>query len=565
MTAEEQKLAKLERLWAKNKNLVSPEDRQLLKAKWLREKAEVDAKAAEVKKANPFWFYMPVTGEIAEDRMEFLKRYIRKEDIPQKLSGSLDIHMSDAPIRGASGGNQGGKTTSAIIEALMKASGKVPFCFDPESEFFKWKLPEKRYKWTEPQYVRIVSVDYQNGILKNLIPSFQKWTPKEFLKNGEWTDSYSAEKQILSIYWQGQLRGFIEFMSNKQDLASFQGPPRHMLIFDEEPDHDIYKENLLRLTTAESFEVFFAMTPTNGLSWVWDDIVCKGQDASGHNVEWLKIPSVCNPHANLKVLNEIMSEIPVYEERKMRLLGEFVSLSGLVYGRLFQKNVHVIDPFETGCDCGGAGSAHAGTCPYTNYLGYLGIDAHMVKPSCAVLAFIDSEDNFYVDTCYKASVDTDQFKKDLTNLTANRRMDWAVFDPSNDSNITIHKGVNIFKLCTTGENRIKRAFKGDKYQGSIAAGVDTIKKRLKIEPRTNKPTFFIMNRPENQELIKSMISLQRDSNLNEEVKGKPDKIREGVHDHHAAMRYILQNRLVWKDLVPSIPVSDFSDREALLL
>lgn len=558
-----EKVARLEKLLQRNVKLLTKEEREALKGHYRKIKAEGLASVKQQERENPYWFYEPTDGNIEGERRQFLEKYLKREDIPQKLVGSLQIHMSEAGIRGASGGNQSGKSTTAIIESLMKASGVVPFCFDPTKASFKWKLPEKRYVWTEPQVVRVISIDYQNGILKNMLPQFRHWTPKEFLLNGKWEDSYSAEKQILSIYWEGKLRGSIEFMSNNQDLASFQGPARHMLVFDEEPDHEIYKENILRLTTAKEFDVLFAMTPTNGLSWVWDEIVSK--DKVGDNrVDWFQISSVCNPYANLKVLDEIMREIPVYDEKRMRLLGEFVSLSGLVYGRLFDRRIHVIEPFETGCTCGGREN-HAEGCQYPEYLGYLGIDAHMVKDSCAVKACIDRDDNFYVDRCYKKGVDTDDFKKDLAALTANNRMDWAVFDPSNDSSLTIHKGVNIFKLCTTGENRVRRAFKGDKYAGSIAAGVDTIKKRLRINERTGKPKFFIFNRPENQELIRSMMTLQRDSNLNEEVKGKPDKIREGVHDHHAAMRYILQNRLTWKDQIQKQIYSPIPDREAILL
>lgn len=560
---EKQRLLKLEKLLNRNVNLLTKEELKLLEEHHRGIAEQAEAELSKFRKENPYWFYEPTQGNISKERREFLLKYLKPDDIPQKLHGALDVHLSEATIRGASGGNQASKTVTAIMEALMKASGIPPFCFDPTKAGFKWKLPEKRYQWTEPQFVRVISIDYQNGILKNLIPGFRKWTPREFLKNGSWEDSYSAEKQILTVYWEGQIRGYVEFMSNKQDLASFQGPARQMLIFDEEPDHEIYKENILRLTTAKEFDVLFAMTPTNGLSWVWDEIVSKDR-VQGGKVDWFQISSVCNPYANLKVLDEIMSEITVYDEKRMRLLGEFVSLSGLVYGRLFDRRIHVIQPFATGCNCGGKEN-HAESCPYTQYLGYLGIDAHMVKPSCAAKCFIDRDDNFFVDRCYKKSVDTDQFKKDLSELVSGSRMDWAVFDPSNDSNLTIHKGVNIFKLCTTGDYRVKRAFKGDKYQGSIAAGVDTIKKRLRIDERTGRPSFYIFDRPENQELIKSMQTLQRDSNLNEEIKGKPDKIREGVHDHHAAVRYVLQNRLVWKDHVPKQIYSPIPDSEAILI
>ena len=246
----------------------------------------------------------------------------------------------------------------------------------------------------------------------------------------------------------------------------------------------------------------------------------------------------------------------------MRLLGEFISLSGLVYGSLFDPQVHVIEPFETGCTCGF--KSHVPNCPYMRYLGFLGVDCHMVKDSCSTMGFIDAEENFYVDTCYKRGVDIDQFKKDMNKLTQNKRMDWGVFDPSNDSAITAFRGLNIFELATKGPGRINfRCFKGDKFSGSIAAGVHTIKQRLRMHERTGRPRFFIMNRPENQELIRSFKTLQRDTWANEDIKGKKDKIAEGMHDHHAALRYIMQNKLVWKSQNYSSPIPMIPAEEAM--
>ncbi len=70
--------------------------------------------------------------------------------------------------------------------------------------------------------------------------------------------------------------------------------------------------------------------------------------------------------------------------------------------------------------------------------------------------------------------------------------------------------------------------KADSYKGSILAGVDIIRQLLKDE------NLYILDRPENQLLIQSMRTLQRDMYTN-----------EGKHDHHAAMRYVFQSRLGW--------------------
>lgn len=531
-----------------------------LKKQW----DSIQAYKAELKKNNPFWFYEPTTGNLSEERYAFLLEYLERDDIPQKLAGGLDVHQSLSSIRGASGGNQSSKTTTGCIEGYIKATGALPMYFDPRFvNYYRQPYPEKRLKRSGPQHVRVIGEDYQNGVLRNLIPTYRHWAPREYLLGGTWEKSYSAEKQILTLYHPDtkEMTGTIEFMSNKQDLGTFQGPPRHMIIYDEEPVHDVYKENLMRFTTADSLDVLFCMTPTKGLSWTYD-LFTRGTDDSGNKIDWFQIASVCNPHANINVLREILNEIDSYDELRMRLLGEFISLTGLVYGKLFDHKIHVIKPFDTGCTCGF--KDHLAECPYTQYLHFLGIDCHMVKDSCAVDACIDQADNFIVDRCYKGSVDVEEFKTDITRLMAGKRHAFSVFDPSNDSSITMFNGLNIFKLCTTGANAIPRGRKGDKYQGSIAAGVNVLKERLKIHPHTNKPRYFIMDRPENQLLIKSMKTLQRDSFNNEDVRGQKDKIQEGLHDHHAAQRYILQQRLNWYPHIEQTYENPISDYEAVL-
>jgi hypothetical protein len=555
---------KAKNLAKKHPRLLSKKQLEFLKAEYQAIEKAFNERKKELEAANPFYYYSPVTGNISNERVEFLREYLKPDDIPQKLYGAIDVHLSESNIRGASGGNQSSKTTLGCIEAIIKATGVLPYCFDPTvPTHYKWSYPKKRLARLGPQHVRVIGEDYQNGILRNLLPTYRKWAPTDRLAGQSFDKAYSAGEQTLRFIdpKTKELTGSIEFMSNQQELGTFAGPARHFLVLDEEPRREVYKENLMRFTTASELDVLFTMTPDDGMSWTYD-LYTRGQDQSGNKVEWFQIPSVCNPHANIRVLREILGEMQSYEELKMRLLGEYVSLSGLVYGKLFQPQIHVIEPFETGCTCGF--QTHLPDCPYTLFLGYLGVDAHMVKESCATMAFIDSEDNFFVDTCYKKSVDTNEFKSDLKRLTYGKRMDWTVFDPSNDSSLTVFQGVNIFKMMTTGENRVPRAFKGDKFAGSIAAGVNTIKERMKLHPITQRPRFYIFNRPENQELIKSMKSLQRDVWANEDIKGMRDKIQEGVHDHHAAMRYILQNKLVWKPYMPAEILPPLSDMEAML-
>lgn len=560
--------AKAKKLWVlhgQNPKALSRDEKLYLKAAIGEALKSAEKVLNDLKREHPFWYYEPVTGELTEPMMDFLRKHLKEEDIPQKVDGALAMHQSDAQFRVVSGGNQSSKSYSTTVDNLICATGRVPYCFDEgKPTFFKWKLPESRTKREGPQHVRVVGFDWENDVVKNLIPKYRELAPKEFLTDGSFDKSYVAGERTLYLRDGRELLGTIEFMSNKQDLTSFGGPPRRRVCFDEEPYEAVYKENLMRMATSQNFEVLLAYTPINGMSWTFDKLREKWEGGD-KSIAWFQIPSVANPRANLQSLDEIMRSLD-YEEKKMRLLGEYVSLSGLVYGRSFQRELHVIEPFDTSCDCGDRHISGRSDCPYEQYLCFLGIDAHMVKPSVAVLSCIDREDNYIIDRCLKGAFDTDQFKEAIAgDLLRGRRLDFSVFDPSNDSSLTVFGGRNIFHEMTHGKNRVPRARKGLKYAGSRSVGVDEVKKRLRVDERTKKPRFFIMDRPENQNLIKTMRTMQVHHIDNPALKGQPDEILEGEHDEHAANRYIMQNKLRWKPAIDAAPVSPIPDEEAMLV
>lgn len=489
----------------------------------------VEAQMAEqleiAKNADPYWHYEPSTGEISREAKEFLLQYLKPDDIPQRLDGQIDVHKAMSPIIGASGGNQSGKTTVGAIEAFIKTTGQLPLAL--EGIYPKEKIPTKF-----PQHVRVIGEDYVNGILLNLIPTYRKWVPRDFLTGGSWEKSFSSEQSTLTLTRKGELMGTIEFMSNKQDVGSFQGPARHKMIYDEEPREDIRKENLLRFTTASRLDELYCMTPTKGMTWVYHTIFSKFLDGDLNYVRWFKLPSVTNKKANIQVLIEILKGIENYEERKMRLLGEFISLSGLIYGRLFDRKIHVIEPFEVD--------------PF-QWVTFRGLDPHTAKPSAGVEVAVNMEGQFVVTGSFKETLDTEDLKALMATRALERKMrlGWTKCDKSANTNNKLLADQNIFKLLQGGKNAIPALFQSEKFTGSIKAGVDVIKELLKVQELTGKPRLFIFNTKENQDLIKSFQSLERERHVNEDTKGIKDAIAEGIHDKHAALRYVFQGIPRW--------------------
>lgn len=497
--------------------------------------ASVLDKFDRVKAENPFWFFEPSDGSVTAEGMALLRKHLKEEDIPQKFDGQIDIFKSDANMLGESGGNQAGKSLVMCIRRLILATGAVP-------NALKGIFPEHIISKKMPRHYRVVGVDLINGLEKNVIPKYKQWTPREYLIDGSWDKSFTAKNNTLALVdpKTKQLISTIEFMSNKADEASHQGPPMDGIDFDEEPDYAIYKENLVRLVTAERMDMQFGWTPTGGLSWSHNVLYTKKNDEHGNKIDWFKLSSVSNRRANLAIIEEILKDIHDYSEKKMRILGDYVSLSGLIYGNLFDERIHVIPSFDINP---------------AEFVVYRGMDPHTSKPTVCCEIAVDREGNEFVCGLYSRAADTEDIKADLAEraLERNYRLGWTRCDKSANSTNHALGDRNIFLEFGRGRNAVPALMESQKFTGSVHAGVDVIKQKLKVNPLTGKPSLFIMDKPENRPLIKAIKTLERDTYQNEEKKGMKDKINEGPHDAHAAFRYPHQSIMNWYPAMVSVP------------
>lgn len=483
---------------------------------------------------DPFWSYKPNTGDISDAGWAFLKEYLREDDLPVGvLDSQLDVHLCESPIIGAFGGNQGGKTTLEVIEALIFATGYLPLRL--RKIYPKSKLPDIQGRGRRQREITVDS----KLLRSNLIPAFRQWVPRDCLKGGSWEKSYKAEDDVLTLYRDGKPFSTTQFKTNQQEVSSFQGVPLDRLGCDEEPGYEIYKENLLRFTTAKRLNVLFSMTPTNGMSWVHSKILLR---RDGKKISCFQIPSITNPRANLDILREILGGLPSYEERKMRLLGAFVSLTGLIYGALFKLRIHVVPPFEI---------------DRKDFIVYRGLDPHTSKPSVWVEVAVDREGNEYVCGAEELAGDTQEVKTRMRERAEefNYRLGWTNSDCSANTINRLLNNRNIHNELKMGRDAIPGLMLSEKYAGSIMAGVDDIKKKLRLNEITRRPGLVIMDKPELQPLIESMQTIERERFNNEEKMGVKDKVREGPHDYHAALRYAHQKRMNW--MSPPSPAAEY--------
>lgn len=252
------------------------------------------------------------------------------------------FHASPARIRAAFGGNRSSKTTSTMVDALGQLLGEFPQSMRPPA-----------HRLRAPIFARWCCVDFVNGIEKIAYEALQKWCPPgrmtQFLKDLR-TSRFDTGSQM-------------EFMSYDQETASFGGTARHVIVHDEEPPKEKWNENLLRLVGVNG-EVILAMTPTEGMTWVYDDIwlragvrtfkfkdlIRKTEFPEGDpNIHVFLYDTYDNPNLSEADISLVESLITDPEERKVRFHGEFLSFAGLVY-KEFDHDVHIIDPFDIPLD-----------------------------------------------------------------------------------------------------------------------------------------------------------------------------------------------------------------------
>lgn len=482
-----------------------------------QKKQELIEAQDRLKAQDAYWFYEPSDGSLSPEAIAFAHKWLKPEDIPSHWQGIKQGLSSPKKIVGIFGGNRAGKTIALVIASCAKVTGELPIAM--QGVFPDAKLPKK---W--PVYGRVYGLS-SSTIEEVLIPKFKEWMPKSYWNHAGWEHTYNKQDKIIRFYRNGRdFIGHIKFISCEQEVGKTQGVDLSFAHFDEEPPHEFYEEALSRFGTTK-MDIGFFLTPTNGISWLFDTLI----QTDSEDVACFTVSTLTNKYITIDSLETIMAQLDSYEARKMRLLGEFVSLSGLIYSgecRLI-PDIHVVKPFKM---------------DYSEHIVYRGADIHLAKETCVVeMAVLPNNDRVVVGVYWKKG-DTDVVKRDLAERASDRkyRLAWTRYDKSLDYEVKILSDVNIIDLLKRPPYAIPAMFPSDKYKGSIDAGVDLIKQDLKINPSTKRPRLFFFDLPEVWMLIKDIQTLEREKATNEAKKGLKDKILEGRKDRHAALRYIYQ-------------------------
>jgi len=418
------------------------------------------------------------------------------------------FHQSNKRRRLYIGGNRSGKTTGGVIEDIWWATGRHPYLQTPKP----------------PIRGRVVTTSLLDGLLKIMIPEFQRWCPVSDLRGGTWTSAYDKQERVLN-FANGST---IEFMSYDQDLDKFAGTSRHFIHFDEEPPEDIYTECRMRVVDTEG-SIWFTMTPVEGMTWIYDRIFEPGQRGES-NIEVIIVDIKENPYLNQSEIDEVLSELDD-DERKARGEGKFVQLGGLIYKHFDPRpgGLHVLDEIRVPPNdwLWGASLDHG----FNNATAWLW---HAVSPDGRVLTFYEH---------YQSGWTIDAHAKEVLRICTEvfkRAPDFYIGDPSirNTDPIT---GTSIH------QEYIKYGIPIVLGNNDVSAGLVRVASYLK--PRSDGvPNWRVT--PNCVNLIKEMQRYRWKTYANKKLQNS-NNAQEAPHkkDDHAcdSLRYFIMSR---PDLTP---------------
>lgn len=279
-----------------------------------------------------------------------------KEYVPH--AKQLLFHRSNKRGRVFIGGNRSGKTQGGAKETVDYATGNSNY---------------RKLKFEPPVDLRVVGVDFKQGIEKIIKPAIQRWLPISALKNGSWEDSYSKELRTLTL----ANKSTIEFMSYEQEVEKFAGTSRHLVWMDEEPPEDIFNENKARLVDTGG-DWIITMTPVEGMTWLYDQIYEPVViDQTDDSIDIIIVDMTENPHLDVESVEEFLNSLSD-DDRVARKEGNFVQVGGLIYTELESR--HIIKPFT----------------PPKSHLWFSSLDHGYTNPTAWLWGSVDREGRIFI-------------------------------------------------------------------------------------------------------------------------------------------------------------------------
>lgn len=399
------------------------------------------------------------------------------------------FHKSPARVRAFFGGNRSGKTRALVQEVLWWATGYHPNRTIPSPPVDIW----------------VVSLDFPSSrdVTQPMI--------QRALGSGYWK-TWNKTDRILTF----DNGSTVSFKSVDSGWDKFQGTAKHLIAFDEEPEHKVWNECRMRVISTKG-DIILAMTPLHGLSWVYDEVYEPWILGTVPTTECeCFISSIKeNPYIDVDEIQRIEKGF-FDEEKDARMEGRFVEFAGLVY-KEFNPAVHFIKRFHIP----------------QHWIKIRGIDPGLNNPTACVWWAVGPDDEHYIyDEYYETDKTVKEFASDIKAKTGNKEISYTVIDPSSCSRNPAHP-----ELKSVREEYAKFGIWTMAGNNDVSYGINAVKELLEVNPKSGKPKLFIMDDLPNikREMMRYRWDTYRHHAEDQNRKERPKKVSDHAMD---AMRYI---------------------------
>ena len=256
---------------------------------------------------------------LVEERM----RYFKPNNEDQEKVWEL---LADPKLRilVVTGGNRSGKTEITTQAAAKLLYGEGPLA---------------TRGWKPPIMIRQCSPDFERGVKGTLIPKWKSIIRRDGLFGKTWVNAYKIGERRFHLSDQS----FVEWMTYSQDAELHQAAQRHIILFDEWPTEDIYKESRMRVIDFAGL-LIIAATPTAGTAEAWQmKLVNDIERGEIKNAAVVHLITTKNKALPKDFVDDLMEDL-TDDEKAMVIYGQFVSRGGAVIPELNRK-YHYIPHF----------------------------------------------------------------------------------------------------------------------------------------------------------------------------------------------------------------------------
>lgn len=402
-------------------------------------------------------------AELSGMRVEFERRAVEEQiryygtDEMPFFEHQEKLHRSKAKCRLGLGSNRTGKTFAEGAEICWYAMRNHPFRKTPK--------PPVRMRWCTEDY---------KIILKVIIPTLKKLVVREELRGGSWEKAFSKEEETL--YWANG--SFVELMTYAQDVASYEGASRHLIVEDECCPSDMHHANTARLIDTKG-HLIMGLTPinlTDRTGWIYDwwKQISEGRAESA---EWFFFDIWKNTTLSKDEIDEYSDSLPE-GERIARIEGKFPQLLGLIL-KNFSRPKHVIPAFL----------------PPKNWTIEISVDPHTRTPTAVLFGAIDPDGNKYIWDELWITGTAKPILAEIQAKLAGYRLNRALMDDSANAPNIILGGFSIRQEFLDpdrdGSNRGIYFLTVSGERKFVRVGIRLIQDHLGLDAVYQKPKVFI--------------------------------------------------------------------------